>query len=100
MLWENDYSRIEYVIKKGTFIFDDYRILVMSEDRKKVMVLDERGNQLNEISNTESLFLMYLVKHPLYGLSIVSSVKNEDGKWVDYYLTYTDAGFVPTTESR
>lgn len=98
--WDNMEEHVEYKINNGTYVCDDYHVLIMSEDRKRVLVINESGNRVDEIHNTDDVYLMYLIRHPQFGLSIAASVKKQDGEWRDRYLTYTKRGFIENSELR
>ena len=100
LIWENDGNEYSYDIGKGTFINDDNNILIMNGARNGVIALDKNGERVGEISSCESVYLMYLQKHPRFGLSVVASIKDEDGKWQDKYMSFSSGKFEIVSNSR
>lgn len=98
--WINDSEKIELMISAGTYINDERNVLIMNSTRNEVIAYDERGKQIATIGNTDSLYLMYLQKHPRFGLAVVSSVKGEDGAWKDKYIALYRGKFEEMTNSR
>lgn len=100
IMWNDDKCNHIIAVGNGTFINDEKTILIMNEARDKVIVLDEKGNEISEIFNSESVYLMYLQKHPRFGIGIVASIKDENNHWNDKFLAYTNRKFVPVVNSR
>lgn len=100
LLWTNNEEKIELSIPVGTYINDERNVLLMNPARNEVIAYDERGTRVATISNTDSLYLMYLQKHPRFGLSIVSSIKDDDGLWKDKYIVFGKETFEEISTAR
>ena len=100
LTWTNDSSSYVVDIDNGTFINNDSFIMIMNENRDKVIVLDENNNNVCELCNSESIYLMYLQKHPRFGLSVVASVKDDKDDWTDKHISLSDNKFKEMSFSR
>ena len=100
LIWTNDEKKIELFIPVGTYINDERNVLIMNPARNEVIAYDEKGAQVATISNTDSLYLMYLQKHPRFGLAIVSSIKEDDGSWKDKYIAFYEEKFEKISTAR
>ena len=81
-------------------VFDEKYIECISVDEDMVWVLDENGNNCCELRNSDSLYIMYIQKHPRFGIGVVASVKNESDDWKDVYLVYNESKFDIATNAR
>ena len=100
LCWNDEGDKYSYFIGKGTFINDDNHILLMNDARNSVIALDRKGKQVGEISSSNSVYLMYLQNHPRFGLSVVVSIKDDDEKWQDKYMSFTSGKFEVVSNSR
>ena len=93
LIWTSDdvYYQIDY--SGNSFLHDDKFILILDESLDKVVVLDDKGKQIEELSNSDEVSITYILKHPRFGLSVVASIKNEKGEWNDKCLSFTSDGF-------
>ena len=99
--WHNENGNVNASeLNVSKFIFDDNNILGISPAEDVVWVLDENGKCCCELKNSDDLYIMYIQKHPRYGLCVVASVKNEAEEWKDSYLTYNDMNFEIISNAR
>lgn len=84
----------------GTYISSDNAILFLSKDRSELVAIDENGNVICKLNNSDNLYLMYLQKHPRFGLSVVASVKDENNNWSDKYISLVGDEFKVMSVSR
>lgn len=100
LMWESNGSNYQTHLSKGTYIYDNYNILLMDEGRSKVAALNEKGQIIKELENSNELFLMYLQKHLRFGLTVVASLKDREDGWKDYYLALKSNKFEKASKAR
>ena len=100
LVWCSNGKECHGVVNGGNYIYDESNILIMNSSRDKVITLDEYGNQAGSVNSTDSVYLMYLQKHPRFGLSVVASLKDQNGNWSDKYLSWRECDFKVVSNSR
>lgn len=100
MTWQSDGKNFQTSLNKGTYIYDNNNILLMDENRSKVIALNEKGKIVKELKNSDKLFLMYLQKHPKFGLTVVASLMDKENNWKDHYLAFTSNYFEKASKAR
>ncbi len=98
--WKSNGQQYSYEIHEGTFIFDDDTILIMNNTRDRVIALSETGEHMAELDNSYIIYLMYLQKHPRFGLSVVVSIADQNGNWSDKYMSWVSGKFEIVSNSR
>lgn len=79
---------------------NDNYIFSMDDKGEKVSVFDKNKEKLAEISNSDDIYLMYLQNHPRFGLTVVASVRNQNGDWDDSYLAFRSGKFEIVSNAR
>lgn len=100
LTWQSDGCNYQTALCKGTYIYDNDNILLMDEGKSKVAALNEKGQIIKELENSNELFLMYLQKHPRFGLTVIASLKDSEGSWKDYYLALKSNKFEKASKAR
>ncbi len=100
LIWYIEDCMHSITIKDGSFISNDNNIIIMNEARDQVVVLDESGKQIDVLNNSDKVYLMYLQKHPRFGITVVASLQDENGNWSDKYLSWTSKRFEVVSNSR
>lgn len=100
LTWQSDGYNYQAALCKGTYIYDNDHILLMDEGRSKVVALNEKGQIIKELENSNELFLMYLQKHLRFGLTVVASLKDREDGWKDYYLALKSNKFEKASKAR
>ena len=91
-------SITEYNVSK--VIFDEHNILCISFVEDTVWLLNDEGKCICEISNTDNVYIMYIQKHPRFGLCITASINDGNNNWQDQYLTYINGEFRTVSIAR
>lgn len=81
-------------LEDGKYIFS------MDDKGEKVSVFDKNKEKLAEISNSDEIYLMYLQKHPRFGLTVVASIRDQNNNWNDSYLAFHSGKFEIVSNAR
>lgn len=92
-------NRHQIHIDGGTYIYNEYSILYMDAKRENVSAYNEKGQLTRTLKNGDDIYLMYLQKHPRFGLCVVVSIK-EDDNWKDIYLSFQNNEFIKVSNAR
>ena len=100
LTWVN--SRKETVKKEyneASYITDFETIVVLYDNDSIAVALNENGEEICNISNSDEVYLMYLLDHYMYKLCVAASVKEKD-VWRDVYLRFNGKEFVIASNAR
>ena len=100
LAWSDGLNEYKIEVLGGTFINDNDHIILMNEKRDRITVIDERGNMVLEMNNSDSIYLMYLLNHPQYGLSVVASLNDGNDNWSDSILSFVSGRFEMVSKAR
>lgn len=98
--WCNENGK-EYTVtvtEPNLMLFNEKQILCIFNNYKTVCAFDEEGNCC-ELKNNDNFCIGYLQKFPNY-LTVVASVKYEDGLWHDYNFICDGKKFIKNTPAR
>lgn len=69
---------VEKEFKDATYINDANYVVALYENDFIAVALDENGEEICRISNSDDTYLMYLMNHRSFKLCVVASLKNGD----------------------
>lgn len=102
--WETGAITVNKIHKKvHSAINNEKEVLVFCEDtgHDVVILYSNEGMPLATMSSSEEFSIMYLQKHPRFGLCAVCSVKGLNDTWDDRYFAYDGvSSFTMKTFSR
>lgn len=75
---------------------DDCQILVHSRvgEREELNIVDSVGKICGSFESNNDFSIMYLSKHPRFGLCAVCSAKQADGSWKDGFYKFDGNGYL------
>ena len=92
-------EKIEKEYAGATYISDSNTVVVLYDESSIAVALNEKGEEICRISNSEDTYLMYLVNHKNFNLCVAASHKEGDA-WRDMYLRFDGKAFVKASDAR